>query len=218
MNTNSALTPNLHFERDVMLSIGSWEQRSIVNGPGERFVLWLQGCPFRCPGCFNQDYLPFTDNRAMTVDQIGDLVLSVNGLEGITYSGGEPMAQPRALCLLTERLRSNGLSVVCYSGYTLAELEIKHDPWISRLLPQIDILIDGRFERDLQTPLPWRGSRNQVVHFLTTRYQHLATRLETQTDGTEMELIIKSDGYSATGIISHELLAELDAALQQGVL
>ena len=217
MNPKSDLPFNVESQPDVRLSIASWEPRSIVNGPGERFVLWLQGCPFRCPSCFNQEFLPFTRNRTLGIRQLAERVLSIDGIEGITYSGGEPMAQPHGLSLLTDLLRSNGLTVVCYTGYTLAELEERNDPWTTRLLQQIDILIDGRFELEQQSLLPWRGSRNQVVHFLTKRYQDFAIRLKTQSAEAEVELIIKSDGYTATGIINHELLAEMDSILQKGM-
>lgn len=217
MNSKSNLSADSQLERDVKLSIASWEPCSIVNGPGERFVLWLQGCPFRCPSCFNQDFLPFTNDRTMNVGQLSELVLSIGGIEGITYSGGEPMAQPRGLSLLTEILRSNGLSVVCYTGYTLPELVGRRDSWTNRFIQQIDVLIDGRFEVEQQALLPWRGSRNQVVHFLTQRYQDYAARLSTNVQQTAMELVINSSGYRATGIISHELLAELDSVIQEGM-
>ena len=216
MKNESETPSSCEFRRDVNISIASWEPSSVVNGPGERFVLWLQGCPFRCPACFNQEFLSFTNDRMINVGQLAELVLSVGTNEGITYSGGEPMAQAHGLSLLTEILRTNGMSVVCYTGYTLAELEGKHDRWINRFIQQIDVLIDGRFEIEQQALLPWRGSRNQVVHFLTKRYEGIAARLSREVRETAMELVINSSGYRATGIISHELLAELDSAIHEG--
>jgi pyruvate-formate lyase-activating enzyme len=49
------------------LSVASWLERSVVNGPGARFILWLQGRPFRCPGCFNPDFRPEGDDRRLPV-------------------------------------------------------------------------------------------------------------------------------------------------------
>ena len=80
------------------ITAADWEERSVVNGPGERFVLWLQGCPFRCRGCFNPAFLPFAGGRRVLVAEMAERILSVPGVEGVTYSGGEPMAQRAGRC------------------------------------------------------------------------------------------------------------------------
>jgi anaerobic ribonucleoside-triphosphate reductase activating protein len=199
-----------------MLNVAAWEPRSVANGPGPRFVLWVQGCPFRCQGCFNQDFLEFRPAREHSVEELAGMILSHSGLEGVTYSGGEPMSQARGLYSLSRILREAGLSVFSYSGYTLAELERRSDPWIRRFLGTIDILVDGRFEQERRANLVWRGSSNQRVHFLTDRYRHLADDLD--TPGAAMEFIIRDDGFTTTGILDQEFLGELAATLRQGSL
>jgi anaerobic ribonucleoside-triphosphate reductase activating protein len=119
-----------------------------LTGPGERFVLWLQGCPILCPGCFNEDLLPFVQRHIIDVAEMAATILGVAGIEGVTYSGGEPTGQAQGLALLSERLRAAGLTVVCYTGYTLEALQARDDSWINRLLSYVDILIDGPFVRD----------------------------------------------------------------------
>src|SRR5271156_4104670 len=67
--------------------------RSAVNGPGERAVLWLQGCDLRCRGCWTPPSHAFDRTRDKPVDQLGEWILSCSGVEGVTFSGGEPFQQ-----------------------------------------------------------------------------------------------------------------------------
>ena len=92
------------------LNLGAIQERSAVNGPGERFVLWLQGCPLRCPGCCNPEFQPLVPRHLLVVEELAGRILAVPGIEGVTYSGGEPTVQARGLACLSERLRPAGLS------------------------------------------------------------------------------------------------------------
>ena len=165
---------------NALLNIARWVERSAVNGPGERFVLWLQGCPLRCPGCWNPDTWDFAPRHLVSVDEVIRAIDAASGIEGVTFTGGEPLAQAAALIPLAAGIRERGLSLMVFSGYRLNQLV---DPPARELLSYADILVDGQFiraRRDLS--LPWRGSRNQRVHFLTSRYtadsMHQAGRLE----------------------------------------
>jgi organic radical activating enzyme len=90
--------------------------------------------------------------------------------EGISFSGGEPFLQASALALLAREVRRSGRSVVSYSGFTLQELQSGEVPDAAALLSELDILIDGPFVPAQAATLPWRGSSNQQIHFLTDRY------------------------------------------------
>lgn len=195
----------------VKLNLGGWAERSAVNGPGERFVLWMQGCPIRCPGCVNQDYLPFVERHVITVEEMAERILAVSGIEGVTYSGGEPMAQARGLALLSERLRPAGLSVVCYTGYTIEALREGADPWVCQLLASVDVLIDGPFVREQAASLLWRGSRNQRVLFLTDRYRSLADEVEKRP--AEVEIAMRHGHLTVTGTWPEGLLDRLNSLL-----
>jgi anaerobic ribonucleoside-triphosphate reductase activating protein len=145
-------------------------ERCHVLGPGERFVIWLQGCPLRCPGCHNPQFLPFADATWMTIDDLERRVLAVDGIEGVTFAGGEPFAQARPLGVLAQRLRRTGLSVMAYSGFVLGELLSGVVPDAMWLLYSADLLMDGPYERALPTQRPWRGSDNQRLFALSGRY------------------------------------------------
>jgi hypothetical protein len=96
--------------------------------------------------------------------------------DGVCFSGGEPFLQAKALAELARFVRETDRTVVSYSGFLREELESDAVAGASELLSQLDVLIDGPFMPELAAPLPWRGSNNQRVHFLTSR--HTARALE----------------------------------------
>jgi anaerobic ribonucleoside-triphosphate reductase activating protein len=144
-----------------------------AEGPGRRFAIWLQGCPLRCAGCCNPEMLPLAGGRPLAVDALVAEIRRVHEyvpLEGVTLLGGEPFAQARAAAALAGQVQRLQLSVMVFSGYTLAELRELGDESASRLLACTDILVDGPYLRDQrELRRRWIGSANQQVHFLTNR-------------------------------------------------
>ncbi len=140
-------------------------------GPGQRFVIWVQGCCFNCPGCVSPDWIPQKQATMVNGRQLADYILSIPNLDGLTVSGGEPMLQAMALSEFFTYLRSlRDISIICYSGFTLEQLRAKSHPAINKVLTQIDVLIDGLYVSELNDNQGWRGSSNQVVNFLTPRH------------------------------------------------
>lgn len=146
-------------------------QDSIVDGPGFRFVCFVQGCPHHCPGCHNPDSHDPTGGREITVEEIRQELLKNPLTDGLTLSGGEPMEQPEDCLALAKLAHSHGLNVWCYTGYTYEFLLREGTPAQKTLLEEIDVLVDGPFllsQRSLA--LPWRGSSNQrVIDMAATR-------------------------------------------------
>jgi anaerobic ribonucleoside-triphosphate reductase activating protein len=106
----------------------------------------------------------------LSVDELADEVFATAGLEGVSFLGGEPFAQADALAALAERVRGAGLSVMVFSGFTLAELRARVDEGARRLLAATDLLVDGRYDRaQPERERRWIGSRNQVLHVLGGR-------------------------------------------------
>lgn len=92
-------------------------------------------------------------------------------IEGVTFLGGEPFEQAKALSELAKKVKANGFSVVCFTGYLFEELKAKNDVFVEALLSNIDLLIDGGFEQDkFDLSRPWVGSSNQRYYFLTDFY------------------------------------------------
>lgn len=150
------------------LNLARTLRRSAVNGPGERFVLWVQGCPLHCAGCWNPDTWSFVPRDRRPLEALEGEILSEPGIEGVTFTGGEPFAQARALAELAGRLKAHGLSIVIFSGYRFDELTGRD---ARRLLELTDVLIAGRYLQDERTNgHHWKGSSNQRIHFLSNRY------------------------------------------------
>lgn len=141
-----------------------------AEGPGRRYALWVQGCPFRCPGCCNPEMLEARAAEARAAEALVAEACAA-GVEGVTLLGGEPFAQAEALAPFAEGVRARGLSVMIFSGYTLAELRALPGAGAARLLAATDLLVDGRFEAAQRSARRrWIGSDNQVMHFLSSRY------------------------------------------------
>jgi len=151
----------------LLLNLAQLLPQSRANGPGLRMVLWVQGCPFRCPNCQNPDYLEFKLNQVVTVDRVWQIFKQTPGLEGISFSGGEPFAQAVALSEIARRVRDSGKTVVSWTGYTLEELQTRKIKGATDLLSCVDLLIDGLFMEKQAGYYPLRGSANQRLHFLT---------------------------------------------------
>ena len=133
---------------------------SIVDGPGLRYTIFVQGCPHACEGCHNPESLSFSKGKIYHTDEIISQIQSNPILDGITLSGGEPFSQSEACLDIAGQAHRLGLNVWCYSGYTFEEL-VKQSP---DLLWEADVLVDGPFilsQRSMD--LMYRGSKNQRV-------------------------------------------------------
>lgn len=177
------------------LRISSIKKLSRVEGPGLRYVIWVQGCPIRCPGCFNPHTWDELGGDLMTVDSIfsdiKDTFEKNPDLKGVTFLGGEPFSQAKGLVFLAQKIKTLGLSIVTFSGYTYEKLLASNNECDQQLLAVTDLLIDGPYlqaQQDLSRP--WIGSKNQQYRFLTDVYN--------ETDilkvKNKLEIQIKQDG------------------------
>jgi len=92
--------------------IHSKESFGTVDGPGIRYVLFMQGCPMRCLYCHNPDTWEFSGGKAMTAYELMkeyDSYKEFLKSGGITATGGEPMAQPEFLAELFELAHKMGV-------------------------------------------------------------------------------------------------------------
>lgn len=155
------------------LSLYAKLPRTRALGPFLRFALWVQGCPFHCPGCMTPDARPFAGGETIAIDRLTDEILSVDAIEGLTVSGGEPFTQAAGLAMLVQSLRTRrDLGLILYTGYRLEDLRqmAKDEAGVSALLVQIDLLIDGPYVAARNDGAPLRGSANQRVIPLSDRY------------------------------------------------
>ena len=91
--------------------IHSIETFGTVDGPGVRYVVFMQGCDFRCAYCHNPDTWDFAGGTEYTVDEIvQDIAKYTRYIEGVTISGGEPLMQIDFITELFERVKEMGLT------------------------------------------------------------------------------------------------------------
>lgn len=160
---------------DVRLS-GIIEE-SIVDGPGLRFVIFLQGCAKRCFMCHNAETHSMDGGYLSKTSEINKMWLENPLLKGITISGGEPFLQPKALYDLTKRALDNNLDVIIYSGYYYEELLKFRNEYVKKTLDIATLLIDGPFDYKLKSlNILFRGSTNQrIIDLQKTKTNQLIT-------------------------------------------
>lgn len=186
---------------------------SIVDGPGLRYAVFVQGCTHNCPGCHNPESQPVEGG---TITALDDLLADIeaNGLvHDVTLSGGEPFEQPAACAILARALKERGYGVWSYSGYLYDDLskrattareewkrrrdagatgaaafaDLVDDLAVGELLDSIDVLVDGPFvEAQKSYSLKWRGSANQrLIDIGRTRSQGQVVLWSNEQSGWE---------------------------------
>ncbi|MBE7706420.1 MAG: anaerobic ribonucleoside-triphosphate reductase activating protein [Cyanobacteria bacterium SIG30] len=146
-------------------------EKTSVEGPGIRFCIWAQGCSRHCEGCFAKETWNHSGGIEYSVEEIFEKIKNTKEIEGVTFLGGEPFEQAKDFALLAKKIKSLGLSVLCFTGFTIEELKKSNNKHIKDFLDNIDLLIDSPFEQDkISLDMPWIGSSNQRYIFLTDKY------------------------------------------------
>ena len=149
----------------MLINIAGWLPATLVNGPGVRCTVFVQGCPHACKGCHNPSTHSFERRRLVaTAKIVAEIKRRSKFLDGITLSGGEPFCQSEACKEIADAAHELGLNVWCYTGFTWNALIKEADPLRMALLESVDVLVDGPYIEELRTDkLPWRGSKNQKI-------------------------------------------------------
>lgn len=143
------------------------KDNDIANGKGVMMSLWTQGCPHRCKGCFNPETWNYNGGMEFTQEQeqyILDNINAHNISRNLSILGGEPLCPENvdgvlALCKKFKE-RYPEKMIYIWTGYTLEDFNDTQ----KEVLNYIDILVDGKFEKDLKNlSLKLRGSSNQRI-------------------------------------------------------
>lgn len=148
--------------------IADYKPFNFVDGEGVRCSLYVSGCRFACPGCYNRVAQSFRYGKPYTQELEDQIMtdLSQSYVQGLTLLGGEPFLNTQVCISLCKRIRQefgHEKDIWSWSGYTYDELIQDSDDKLE-LLKLIDILVDGRFllaQKDLT--LQFRGSANQRI-------------------------------------------------------
>ena len=171
-----------------------------AEGPGKRFAIWCQGCLRRCPGCCNPHMQPMERRHLVEVDKLMELILkhkTKDGIEGVSFIGGEPILQAEGFAELAKKCQKEGLSVLLFTGYDYKDLLTTEDENVNTLLKNSDILIDGEFVESLYDgERDWVGSTNQRVIFLSNCYR---AGIEFEHGVHSTEIRVSADGVGING-------------------
>lgn len=151
---------------DNYLNYAEIKPFDVANAKGISCTLFVSGCTHKCEGCFNLELQDFNYGQEFTKEVEDDFINKCKNPNVTTVSvlGGEPFQQPYVRMLnLFRRLKTEvNKPIWVWTGYTY--VEILADERKKGLLHYIDVLIDGRFEKDLKDlKLKHRGSSNQRI-------------------------------------------------------
>ena len=152
---------------------GEIKEYDIANGTGVRVSLFVSGCRNHCEGCFNKDTWDFKYGKLFTESDENHIIDSVNKpyIKGLSLLGGDPFEPENAEVLYPFILKFRSIfkfekDIWLYTGYEFEYLieKSKIDENIKGILNNIDILIDGKFKKDLKSlSIKFRGSSNQRI-------------------------------------------------------
>ena len=160
----------------------------------------IHKCPNRCLHCSsNSDINCTLKIETAEVKKIIDSASKLN-TEVLSISGGEPFLQAKALAKLVKLIKENSkLDIMLYSGYTLKQLREMQNAAVDYILGHIDLLVDGEYVEELNHNTIYRGSDNQVIHFLSSKYISFREKIN-NTHNRSVEFVYKNDDLFLVGI------------------
>ncbi|MEU2447903.1 4Fe-4S single cluster domain-containing protein [Streptomyces althioticus] len=176
-------------------------------GPGRRLGVWVQGCPLACAGCMSRHTWDPRGGRDVPVARLAGLWQDAlaDGYDGLTVSGGEPLAQPAALgafLVLADRVRHEAgrpdADLLVYTGWEDAEIAASPAGEALRLA---DAVVTGRYRAGEPTFLVWRGSANQrLLPRTPLGRQRYRPHLERSAERPELQVRVTDEAVHVIGV------------------
>ena len=154
---------------------------SVVDGPGLRFVIFVQGCPHNCGGCHNEHTQDFNGGFEADIYKLAEKIIK-SYTKKLTFSGGEPFCQADKLAQIARLVRTGKpeTEIITYTGYLYEDLleKARTDNGVKELLTVTDFLVDGKFEQDKKSiECFYRGSANQRIFDISCYPNSVKARL-----------------------------------------
>ena len=150
----------------IKFNVASINLCTEVEGPYKRLTIWFQGCNIHCEGCCNPDYQALIPKHLVSLDELMGIIQEAQnefGIEGVTFSGGEPSLQQN-LPVLTSKIKELGLGVISFTGHNYEDVK---DCFVG-----CDVVLDGAYKQaEKETQRRLLGSKNQRIICLTERYK-----------------------------------------------
>lgn len=150
-------------------------KNDLAAAPGICLTFFVQGCPFRCPGCHNPESWDFNGGKEFTPKVLDEIIsgLTANNINRtLCIMGGEPLCSENlfltTLIIKEVRQYKPDTKIYLWTGHLYEDLLAKEDNKIDYILNNIDVLIDGPYiqeRRDITQPMI--GSTNQRIIDLT---------------------------------------------------
>lgn len=145
-----------------MIRYNKIRKMDIANGPGVRVSIFLQGCTFHCPDCFNPETHDFNGGYELTDEVLQHLMqlCGADHIKGLSILGGEPL-HPKNIEGTTQiakmfKEKFPNKSLWLWTGFLYENIKERE------IFNYIDVLVDGLFDKKLANPmLQYRGSSNQ---------------------------------------------------------
>ena len=150
---------------NVFANVSSIETMGLVDGPGIRVVIFLQGCNLRCAYCHNPDTWDMSAGEIRTVESIAnDILRYTRYISGVTVSGGEPLLQMDFVIELFKKVKSLGLSTCLdTSGIVFNRQDSNILSKFQELIKVCDIVMLDIKHIDEQSHISLTGKSNKNV-------------------------------------------------------
>ncbi|MGX4689407.1 4Fe-4S cluster-binding domain-containing protein [Streptomyces sp. JNUCC 63] len=190
-------------------------------GPGRRLGVWVQGCPLACAGCMSRHTWDPRGGRDVGVGRLAGLWRRAlaDGYDGLTVSGGEPLAQPAALAAFltaADQVRREAgrpdADLLVYTGWE--DAEIAASPPAADALGLADAVVTGRYRAGEPTRLVWRGSANQrLLPRTPLGRRRYGPHLERRPDRPELQVRVTDGAVHVVGVPRPGELSALERGL-----
>jgi len=188
----------------MYINIHSVINSSRVNGPGDRFVIWTQGCRKGCKNCYNPETWSHYKNNLIPIDEIFENIKN-SSATGVTISGGDPFEQPEELFYLLTKIKQLDLSdgVIVFTGFTINEIRVREE--LNKSLDYIDVLIDGLYIEEKRISSGLAGSSNQEFYFLTDKISRDKIVIDQEVEIHSLGELIQITGFPLIDKINMKL-------------
>lgn len=148
------LTMNKIFVKDII-------KQTMADGPGLRTSIYCSGCWHKCKGCHNQQTWDLYSGKEIDVDDLVDLIVEDKWIDGVTFTGGDPLYQSNGFIELAKKIKEkSNKNIWLYTGFVMKEIQML----CPEILRYVDWVVDGPYIEELRDiDLKFRGSSNQKI-------------------------------------------------------
>lgn len=145
---------NKIFVKDIII-------QTMADGPGLRTSIYCSGCWHKCKGCHNPQTWDLYSGEELDVDDLVDLIVEDKWIDGVTFTGGDPLYQSNGFIELAKKIKEKSdKNIWLYTGFTIEEIKMR----CPEILRYVDWVVDGPYIEELRDiDLKFRGSSNQRI-------------------------------------------------------